>query len=302
MAAFSHDVHASAAQRSWVWRSDATPGVEIVVGVNDGRRCRMLHESYALCVVPYDGNADVVLTRWRYRGRDHLYRRGSIGIEEPGETHTSLRVYSPIRYCMLRIAPAVMEQAAIELGISRVGFNGPLIGGPGLYETFSRFYKSAAENASPLERQSRLVALLEALLAESIAPEIDNTPPVTRRSVELVRDHLEAHLTDPVGLDDLARIAGLSRFHLSRVFTSAYGLSPHAYQNQLRLRSVRESLRRGSPLDTIEAGFFDQSHMTRHFRDSMGMTPGTFASSDVALPPLDRGVPASMRAAKFSGD
>ena len=118
-------------------------------------------------------------------------------------------------------------------------------------------------------------------------PPRDDAPRTTRRSIERARDYLEAHLADPVGLDELSRVAGLSRFHLSRVFTSTYGLSPHAYQNQLRLRTIREWLRRGTPLETIEAGFFDQSHLIRHFRDSIGMTPGTFASPGTRLPPLD---------------
>lgn len=276
------------ADRAFVWRSDDTPGVEIVVGINAGYRCRMLHESYALCVVPYDGNAGVALTRWRYRGRDHVYRQGSIGIEEPGETHMCMRVYSPIRYCMLRIAPAVMMAAAAELGRRRIGFPAPLIGGPALYRTFSRFYESAATPTSALERQTRLAALLRALLAESVEPDDAAAPPHGRRAVDIVREYLEAHLSEPVGLDELSRIAGLSRFHLSRVFTSVYGLSPHAYQNQLRLRSIRERLRVGTRLDRIDAGFFDQSHLIRHFRDSMGMTPGAFASPGVVLPPLDR--------------
>lgn len=287
MAAFGLEPRVPATRHGWVWRSDAVPGVEIVLGVNEGRRCRMLHESYALCVVPHDGNANGVLTRWRYRGHDHFYQAGSIGIEEPGETHTCMRVYSPIRYCMLRIAPEVMDRAAAELGMSRVGFRGPLINSPALYNTFSRFYASAASCDGAPELQARFDELLRALLAESVEPGHD-APSGTPRPVERARDYLEAHLTEPVGLDELAQIAGLSRYHLTRVFTSAYGLSPHAYQNQLRLRTIRERLRGGSPLDSIEAGFFDQSHMIRHFRDSMGMTPRAFASSVPVLPPLDR--------------
>ncbi len=279
---------AAADTHATVWRSDSMAGVEITVGVNTGRRCRMLHEAYALCLVPYSGNADVVLSRWRYRGRDYVYRAGSIGIEEPGEVHMSTRVYSPIRYCMLRVAPEVMEAAAVELGLGRVRFPETLISRPSLYDAFSRFYESAASDvASLLERQVRLARLLRLVLTEASVPARDDAPRTTRRSIERARDYLEAHLADPVGLDELSRVAGLSRFHLSRVFTSTYGLSPHAYQNQLRLRTIREWLRRGTPLETIEAGFFDQSHLIRHFRDSIGMTPGTFASPGTRLPPLD---------------
>ena len=279
---------AAQTDRTHVWRSSTLPGVEVTVGVNAGRRCRLLHESYAVCLVPRTGNAPTTLTRWRYRGREYLYRPGAIGIEEPGETHTSLRVYSPIRYCMLRVAPELVKQAGVELGLMHIHFPAALIGSPALYSVFSRFYQSLAGPSSLLERETRLSTLLRHLLTHS-APRrpIVADAHVSRRAIERTREFLEAHLAEPVGLEDLARVAGLSRFHLSRIFTNTYGLSPHAYQNQLRLRAVRERLRRGTRLDSIEAGFFDQSHMIRHFRDSMGMTPGEFAAPLTALPALD---------------
>lgn len=288
MTAFAHDFHGSDPQQTQVWRSRSLPGVELTLGVNAGRRCRLLHESYAVCVVPRTGNADTVLTRWRYRGGEHLYRPGAIGVEEPGEVHTCVRVYSPIRYCMLRVAPDLVEQSARELGLARVHFPVALVGNPTLYEVFSRFYRSLATSSTLLEQQTRLAAVLNHLLTQSSQP-----PPaaddrrVSRRSVARAREYLEAHLAEPVCLEDLSKVAGLSRFHLSRIFASTYGLSPHAYQNQLRLRAIRERLRHGSRLDSIDAGFFDQSHMIRHFRDSMGMTPGEFAAPPSALPPLD---------------
>lgn len=270
-----------------VWRSASLPGVELTLGVNAGRRCRLLHESYAVCVVPHTGNENTVLTRWKYRGGEHFYRPGAIGIEEPGEVHTCLQVYSPIRYCMLRIAPVLVEDAARELGLLRVHFPVALIGTPTLYHVFSRFYESLALSAPLLEQQGRLAALLRHLLTQSGQPPGTPDSRVSRRAIERAREYLEAHLAEPVCLEDLSRIAGLSRFHLSRIFANTYGLSPHAYQNQLRLRAIRERLRAGSRLDSIDAGFFDQSHMIRHFRDSMGMTPGEFAAPQSLLPALD---------------
>ena len=275
-------------ERTQVWRSASLPGIELTLGVNAGRRCRLLHESYAVCVVPHTGNENTVLTRWRYRGHDHLYRPGAIGIEEPGETHTCIRVHSPIRYCMLRIAPVLVEQAADELGLTHIHFPVALIGNPSLYGVFSRFYEALAGPSTLLEKETRLTALLRHLLTQSGRPPASpGDTRVSRRAIQRAREYLEAHVTDAVCLDDLAEVAGLSRFHLSRTFARTYGLSPHAYQNQLRLRAVRERLRHGSRLDSIDAGFCDQSHMIRHFRDSMGMTPGEFATSCPALPPLD---------------
>ncbi len=287
MTALAHGLCAPQLERAQVWRSASLPGVELTLGVNAGRRCRLLHESYAVCLVPRTGNENTVLTKWKYRGVEYQYRPGDIGVEEPGEVHTSLRVYSPIRYCMLRINPALVEDAARELGLARVHFPVALIGTPTLYEVFSRFYQSLARPSTLLEQEARLAALLRHLLTQWGQEPSTADARVSRRSVERAREYLEAHLAEPICLKDLSQVAGLSRFHLSRVFASTYGLSPHAYQNQLRLRALRERLRLGSRPDSIEAGFFDQSHMIRHFRDSMGMTPGEFATPRQVLPPLD---------------
>jgi AraC-like DNA-binding protein len=277
-----------AAERTWIWRSDTPEGVELLLGTNDGRRCRMLHESYALCIVPHGGNRKTDLTRWKYRNREYIYRPGAIGVEEPGEVHTCLRVYSPIRYCMMRIQPDLLEQSARELGVPHVHFPVPLTGRRDLYEAFASFYRSAARSATVLERQVHLTEFIRRLLTESRDPESSGPARVPHRAVERAREYLAEHYAEAVGIEELSRVAGMSRFHLSRIFAAAYGLSPHAYQNQLRLRSVRASLRNGWRLDAIEAGFFDQSHMIRHFRDSMGLTPGEFASPlPVPLPPLD---------------
>lgn len=273
--------------QSRIWRSPSVPGVELMMGVNAGRRCRMLHESYAVCVVPYTGNAGAVLSKWRYRSREYYYRAGSMGIEEPGEVHVSLKVYSPIRYCMMRIAPDLLHETARELGIARVHFPSALVGHPGLYHAFSRFYQSAERHAVPLEQQARLAAFLRVLLTQSCDQTDTRARPVPRRAIERAREYLDAHLSRTVSLDELASVAGLSRFHLSRTFAQVYGLSPHAYQNQLRLRAIRERLRRGVRLNSVETGFFDQSHLIRHFRDSQGMTPGEFATPLATLPPLD---------------
>jgi AraC-like DNA-binding protein len=197
-------------------------------------------------------------------------------------------VYSPIRYCVLRIVPDVMERAAHELGIERVHFPNVLVGNQLLYTAFSRFYRSLAQPSTLLEQQTRLSTFLRYLLTEASEEHPDDDGSAgSPRSMARVREYLEAHLADPVCLDDLAKVAGLSRFHLSRTFAQAYGLSPHAYHNQLRLRAIRERLRGGLRPDSIDAGFFDQSHMIRHFRDSMGMTPGEFAAAQPTLPRLD---------------
>jgi AraC-like DNA-binding protein len=86
-----------------------------------------------------------------------------------------------------------------------------------------------------------------------------------------------------VTLADMSKQAGLSRFHFLRSFAKATGLTPHAFQLQARLHLARRMILSGQPLAAVatDAGFADQSHLTRLFQRSYGMTPGSYARNFV---------------------
>lgn len=81
-----------------------------------------------------------------------------------------------------------------------------------------------------------------------------------------------------ISLADIAAAAHLSTYHLTRVFKKATGMSPHQYLVQVRVNSARSLLTAGAgdrSLAEIAAavGFSDQSHLTRHFKRVLGVTP-----------------------------
>ena len=92
---------------------------------------------------------------------------------------------------------------------------------------------------------------------------------------------LHERYTENVTLAELAAAAALSRFHLVRSFTALYGMSPHAYQVQLRVKQACRLLRTGATCaGTASAvGFADQSHLARHFRRVMGVAPRQYAQA-----------------------
>ncbi|HEY9645506.1 MAG TPA: AraC family transcriptional regulator, partial [Chroococcidiopsis sp.] len=93
-----------------------------------------------------------------------------------------------------------------------------------------------------------------------------------------VRAYLEAHYAEPVSIDHLATLAGLSPYYLIRSFRQQVGLSPHSYQLQWQLRQAKRSLHSPAPLSdiAIATGFYDQSHLNRHFKRAFGITPGQY--------------------------
>jgi AraC family transcriptional regulator len=103
-------------------------------------------------------------------------------------------------------------------------------------------------------------------------------PAQLRRVVE----YIDANLGEPLGLVDLAEIAGLSPHHFGEVFKATTGTSPHRYVIERRTKRARDLLR--DPARSIAdiayaAGFSSQSHLTASFRRFIGLTPARFRRS-----------------------
>lgn len=98
-------------------------------------------------------------------------------------------------------------------------------------------------------------------------------------AVRRARRHLRERWDQPVGLAELSQVAGLSRFELVRRFGAQTGLTPRAYQVDLRVARARELLAAGYPPAEVAAtcGFADQPHLTRTFRRAVGVTPARYA-------------------------
>jgi len=101
-------------------------------------------------------------------------------------------------------------------------------------------------------------------------------PPRARRHV---REYIAAHLDESISLQVLAETAGLSMYHFARSFKQSEGLSPHVYLVQCRVRRAQQLLAQTDlPLSQIAlaAGFSDQSHCARRFKEHVGVTPSSY--------------------------
>ena len=102
------------------------------------------------------------------------------------------------------------------------------------------------------------------------------------RWLKSVEDAIEAAGADTPSITDLAAIAGVHASHLLRTFRRYHGTTVATYVRRRRVERARAEVAKGDrPLSMIalDAGFSDQSHFTRVFRQTFGETPARYARS-----------------------
>jgi AraC family transcriptional regulator len=104
--------------------------------------------------------------------------------------------------------------------------------------------------------------------------------PLPHAILQRVKKYMEEHLQDNLSLDQLARGTNYSRGHLLRMFRAATGKTPHRYLTERRIERAKSMLLEAEKISLTNiaawCGFSSQSHMTRVFREQVGVTPSEF--------------------------
>jgi AraC-like DNA-binding protein len=237
---------------------------------------RHTHEGYAIGIIEKGAET------FSYRGSNHIAPAGSVVIINPDEIHTGQAVtLEGWTYRMLYPEVALVQRAASEFAGQQWGipfFQDAVIHDPPLFERFRQAH-IALENSDHLERENRLLLVFAELVRKYAdwRPSLAEFKP-EHSAVTHARDYLHAHYSDNISLEALANLVHLSPYHLSHLFQAETGMPPHAYLNQLRVRHAQKLLRQGlSPAEVAAiTGFFDQSHLNRHFKRVTGVTPGQY--------------------------
>jgi AraC-like DNA-binding protein len=214
----------------------------------------------------------------------HYSPAGSIVLINPGESHTG-GPGLPDGYVYRTFYPSesLIRTAAAELGTTSAilpSFRKPVITDQHLYDVLFAFHRSLADPLSALEQETRLRHAISLLVRRYTEPgsskwRLAGATPASRRA----RQYLDERYMRDVSLSELAAACGCSPFHLARAFTAQFGLPPHAYLNNLRVKNAKRMIRAGTPLADVAyaVGYCDQSHLNRRFKRIVGVTPRQYA-------------------------
>jgi AraC-like DNA-binding protein len=234
------------------------------------------HDTYAI------GITMAGVQTFRYRGTRRVSLPGQLAILHPDETHDGAAgTGDGFGYRVLYLAPELVRDALDGGALPFV--------------------------ADPVQTPTRATRLLVSLLSEVDDPVSDlarveiagaiadalrllsgqrdhRSVTIDVRAVELARDYLTAHAREQTPASTLEQITGADRFTLARHFRRAFGTSPDRYRTMRRLALARAAIQDGLPLAqaAARAGFADQSHMTRQFKRTYGLTPARWTALTAA--------------------
>lgn len=229
------------------------------------------HDTWTLLIVD-DGAVRYDLDR-----HEHGAMPALVTLLPPHVAHDG-RAATPagFRKRVLYLDAAVLDPGLVGRAVDEPGMrDGPL------RDRISRLHAALSAPGEELQAESRLALVADRLRQQlrhrGPAPADVHDPGLAAR----LRDLLDASVPSGLSLQDAAAGLEVSVAYLVRAFTREYGLPPHRYLTGRRLDLARRLLLDGRPPAAVatEAGFYDQSHLTRHFRRLLGTTPSRYSGA-----------------------
>ena len=234
------------------------------------------HDTYAI------GITTAGVQTFRYRGSRRVCLPGQLHVLHPDELHDGAAgTDEGFGYRILYIPPDLVRDA---LGGAELPFVADPVQAP--IPATRRIASLLIDIDEPINE------LTSAEIAAAVADSLVSLSGKARHrqaridltAVQLVREYLTVHACEPTPASTLEQVAGIDRFTIARHFRWAFGTSPDRYRTLRRLAVARAAIEGGRSLAraAAEAGFADQSHMTRQFKRTYGLTPGRWMALTTA--------------------
>lgn len=243
------------------------------------RRCfpRHVHETFCIGVIEEGAQRF-----WR-SGGDHVAPAGDIILVNADEVHTGCsEVANGWAYRAIYPRPGLLRQLTRDLKYEQGSvpwFPEAVVHDPGLSAQLRLVFTMLPVEGNSLLKESLLLTAISWLIVRhGRSPVTPGRLLCSDSSILPIRDLMVDCPEQNWTLKQLSDLAQLSPWHFLRQFKQVVGMPPHGWLIQARLRKARELLIGGETILSTAArcGFSDQSHFTRHFKNSMGVTPGEF--------------------------
>ncbi|WP_404837435.1 helix-turn-helix domain-containing protein [Aeromonas media] len=256
------------------WHDPALPFIE-ARAVQDGR-----HVCYDKHSHPHVSIGAITGGHSHYLNQRSLQEvgPGSLVLMNPEEVHACNPIADqPWSYLMFYLDTDWLrgQQEEAGLGSEFRPFDMTASRDPLLYRGLLHLHHQLVEAPDPLAREVACHLFSRQLLARLTPAKWDDRPPRhLQRAAELMQDDSAS----PLSLSQLSAVAGLTPSHFVRAFSHHYGMTPHAYLLDRRIRHARTLLRQGQPLAEVAlaSGFADQAHFQRQFKRRVAATPGQY--------------------------
>ena len=262
-----------------LWRSPI-PGIELFEAhLVDHQFGKHFHDAYTIGL-NQSGRGQCL-----YQKKSHYHHPGSFNFINPGEVHTGAAASANgWAFRNIYITGAAVQQILTQLGWKEQNhlpvFSSIVVEDPTLHIPFYQLFHALFYTPTdPLAQQSYLLHFFAQLFSRHIqSPNQLNAPKAESTAVSQTRTYLEARCTEPVSINELAKLVNLNPYYLIRCFSREMGLPPHSYKKHWQLLQAKQALHQGESLAAIalQHGFYDQSHFTHTFKRAFGLTPGRY--------------------------
>jgi AraC family transcriptional regulator len=215
------------------------------------------------------------------------YCPGRLGMTAPGEevtlrwrgdtSHSTLQLHLPAE-SILRCNEDVVGRGAVFPRMP----NALSHDDPVLAQVILGVAAKLREGAPNIYAESAAQFLTMHILVRHAGHEITKARTRDEARMQRVCDYMQAHLAEEVSLQDLAKVAYLSRFHLIRMFKQTHGATPYQHLTRLRTERAQRLLATSdTPITQIalECGFTNQTHFAAAFRRLVGLSPRAYRQS-----------------------
>jgi AraC-like DNA-binding protein/mannose-6-phosphate isomerase-like protein (cupin superfamily) len=220
--------------------------------------------------------------RYLYCGnRQQTIEPGDLLLFGPHDCHACEQADAqPLDYRCINIQPEVMCNAAEEITSCSEPpiFKAPVVFHSELIPLLRELHQMIMRKEHDFHKEEIFFFFMKQLLEDHT---LQKTPDVEAGSMDAsarICAHLERNYAKAITLDELSKIAGLSKYHMLRLFTKEKGISPYSYLETIRIDHAKMLLQQGvSPINVaMETGFADQSHFCNFFKKFIGLTPAQY--------------------------